>query len=49
MDNIFTDTKLLTALKHLGIGRYETAKAGSGFPFKFLEIRELSTNKQKYD
>ena len=43
----FTNVKLLTALKHLGIGGCGTAKAASGFPPELLEIRELSTKKKK--
>lgn len=49
MDNILPDMKLLTALKYLAISRYETAKAGPGFPFELLEICKLSTNKPKKD
>lgn len=48
MDNFFTNVKLLTALKHMGIGGCGTAKAGSGFPSELLEIRELSTNKDNW-
>ncbi len=48
MDKFFTNVKLLTALKHMGIGGCGTAKAGSGFPAELLEIRELSTKKDNW-
>lgn len=47
MDNFFTNVKLLTALKYLGIGGCGTAKAGSGFPAESVEICKLSTKKKK--
>ena len=36
MDNFFTNVKLYTALKELGIGACGTAKNGSGFPPELL-------------
>ena len=36
MDNFFTNVKLYTALKELGIEVCETAKNGSGFPLELL-------------
>ena len=43
MDNFFTNVKLYTALKELGIRACGTAKNGSGFPVELLTLREVLT------
>ena len=48
MNNFFTNVKLYTALKELGIGACETAKNGSGFPSELLTFREVLTKKNNW-
>ncbi|SLM34182.1 PiggyBac transposable element-derived protein [Lasallia pustulata] len=48
MDNFFTNVKLYTALKELGIGACGTAKNGSGFPPELLTFREVLTKKNNW-
>ena len=39
IDNFFTSTKLLRALKSQGIAACGTAKLGSGIPLELLELK----------
>ncbi|SLM35791.1 PiggyBac transposable element-derived protein [Lasallia pustulata] len=48
MDNFFTNVKLYTVLKELGIGACGTAKNGSGFPPELLTFREVLTKKNNW-
>ena len=48
MDNFFTNVKLYTALKELGIGACGTAKNGSGFPPELLTLREVLSKKNDW-
>ena len=48
MDNFFTNVKLYTALKELGIGACGTAKNGSEFPSELLTFREVLTKKNNW-
>ena len=48
MDNFFTNVKLYTALKELGIGACGTAKNGSGCPPELVTFREMLTKKNNW-
>lgn len=50
-NNLFTNIKLLTVLKSLGINKCKTAKIGSGFFFMLLDIyifKKKTIKIQKY-